>query len=650
MEKNDTKIRINYIGWDSKYDETLDLVTNADRISAFGTKSTEQTSIYLAHKSPEKRRTFQSYFMRSVEQSNKVVGSSSLDSDKLNIRKSSASYDSETGKYGASLDEAGDTADEHGTKISSKETVRRKSIKGIAQLGEMMTKAITKLKPIGNSSSFDEQQSPEVQEDTGDGTGKSDNTQCDTDASNDDKTSGRSKAKGTLGGTIGEDGTYYYPDGITAEEVAAFEKEINKEKVFLSSLEAQGLHVIEIVADGNCLFRALSHQLYLNEDHHEELRKDCITHLRKHKRRYEMFVTNENFEAYLEDMSKLGVWADDLEIRAMEEILDRNILIYSSNSYSPKELVQPVNENPDEAKLMKGVVPINLSYHGQSHYNSIYNDRSPLPLAVRASKVLLNTRVALFDGKGLTPMKTSVNNQTTPSPHSGNNGQPTPTSAAFQSIINQQAAYYNQTHKSELGHSVNQTISNSRTRSSSNGENHDGSKQQHINPGELRDAIAASRRDVEKQRLSMNHQYPHAQQQHTQATPNAQNRQSSSNHRGSANYSMHSPGGHATNSPYAYGPGSHMSMPMPMPIMYSPHPHGPIYLAGAPNAPISSQNNPHYMGLPPVHFASHSPAGMGNPLSSQQGYGYQQQQPPQRAASARYSSSNGIQRPSKPQH
>jgi hypothetical protein len=194
----------------------------------------------------------------------------------------------------------------------------------------------------------------------------------------------------------------------TAEEIAAFEAEINKERVFLQTLQSQGMHVIEIEGDGNCLFRALSHQVYLNEEHHEKLRYYCVEHLKKHRKRYEKFMCDVKFEEYIEEMSKNGTWGDDIEIRAMEEILDRHIHIYSSSSTNPKDYLIPVNENPDEVTLMTGVLPITLSYHGQSHYNSIYLDRAPLPVAIRQTKVLLNARVALNEGKPM-PMPTPVN-------------------------------------------------------------------------------------------------------------------------------------------------------------------------------------------------------------------------------------------------
>lgn len=57
MESHGTEIRINFIGWDSKFDETLDLLRDSNRISEFGTKSTEQTSKSVAmNRSPSSLR------------------------------------------------------------------------------------------------------------------------------------------------------------------------------------------------------------------------------------------------------------------------------------------------------------------------------------------------------------------------------------------------------------------------------------------------------------------------------------------------------------------------------------------------------------------------------------------------------------------
>ena len=47
--------------------------------------------------------------------------------------------------------------------------------------------------------------------------------------------------------------------------------------------------------------------------------------------------------------------------------------------------------------LLKDVSPVNLTYHGQSHFNSLVDEKNPLPLCMRDTKVLLKSRVALFE-------------------------------------------------------------------------------------------------------------------------------------------------------------------------------------------------------------------------------------------------------------
>jgi len=66
-------------------------------------------------------------------------------------------------------------------------------------------------------------------------------------------------------------------------------------------------------------------------------------------------------------MEKPGVWGDDVEIRALEEILDRIIRIYSSES----KTMEPINKNLEEDALLKDVSPVNLTYHKNKHYNAL---------------------------------------------------------------------------------------------------------------------------------------------------------------------------------------------------------------------------------------------------------------------------------------
>ena len=169
------------------------------------------------------------------------------------------------------------------------------------------------------------------------------------------------------------------------------------EDKFLDIMEQNGLHVIEIEGDGNCLFRAVSHQLYLDEGHHNELRQQAVAHMEKHRERFIPFCPT-NFDEHIKNMKSSGYWGDDLEIRALEEILDRIILIYSRESTISlaSQQLGPVNNNFQERDLMANVAPMILSYHGFSHYNSVFNEKQSLPLEARASSVLLTERCRLF--------------------------------------------------------------------------------------------------------------------------------------------------------------------------------------------------------------------------------------------------------------
>lgn len=69
-----------------------------------------------------------------------------------------------------------------------------------------------------------------------------------------------------------------------------------------------------------------------------------IQHMIKHRKRFEMFC-DQNFDEHVQEMKNPGTWGDDLEIRALEEIIDRIICIYGSNMDNVDE---PTNKNFEE--------------------------------------------------------------------------------------------------------------------------------------------------------------------------------------------------------------------------------------------------------------------------------------------------------------
>jgi hypothetical protein len=72
-------------------------------------------------------------------------------------------------------------------------------------------------------------------------------------------------------------------------------------------LRALGLYAADTLGDGNCLFRALSDQLYGTPSYHSALRQDICDWIAAHKTRYEPFVEDERgFDVHLQCMRQQG--------------------------------------------------------------------------------------------------------------------------------------------------------------------------------------------------------------------------------------------------------------------------------------------------------------------------------------------------------
>ena len=86
--------------------------------------------------------------------------------------------------------------------------------------------------------------------------------------------------------------------------------------------------------DGNCMFRAVSDQVYGNEEYHNIIREKCMDYLLIEREFFSQFVEggNEEFDNYINMKRKSGVWGDDVELQAISEIYNRPIEIYSGSN------------------------------------------------------------------------------------------------------------------------------------------------------------------------------------------------------------------------------------------------------------------------------------------------------------------------------
>ncbi|KAJ7748592.1 hypothetical protein B0H16DRAFT_901082 [Mycena metata] len=93
-------------------------------------------------------------------------------------------------------------------------------------------------------------------------------------------------------------------------------------------LRSLGLYAAPTVGDGNCLFRALSDQLYGSPSKHPQLRRDVCDWIARHKTRYEPFVEDERgLEVHLRCMRENATYGGHMELSAFAHLTRRNVKV-----------------------------------------------------------------------------------------------------------------------------------------------------------------------------------------------------------------------------------------------------------------------------------------------------------------------------------
>lgn len=141
-----------------------------------------------------------------------------------------------------------------------------------------------------------------------------------------------------------------------------------REIQFQHKLSLKGWKIKEVAGDGNCLFRALSDQLYGSDEFHTVLREWCMNYLVVEKDYFSQYIIGgaDAFNEYVEHKRQNAVWGDDIEIQAFSEIYGIPIEIYA---YDDK----PMRTFHEISSGITSIMPARLSYHGHSHFNSVFS-------------------------------------------------------------------------------------------------------------------------------------------------------------------------------------------------------------------------------------------------------------------------------------
>lgn len=144
-----------------------------------------------------------------------------------------------------------------------------------------------------------------------------------------------------------------------------------------AGLSRQGLTIAEVAADGNCLYRAVEHQLVgagqaSPDATHAALRRRTADYMRRHQDDFIAFVAVEAddpvaaFEEHCAKVADTAEWGGQPELLALTRLLHRPIWVHSRGA--------PVLKMGED--ILDAPPPLQLTFHRHyyalgEHYNSV---------------------------------------------------------------------------------------------------------------------------------------------------------------------------------------------------------------------------------------------------------------------------------------
>ena len=172
-----------------------------------------------------------------------------------------------------------------------------------------------------------------------------------------------------------------------------------------SLLSRLNLVLKETEGDGNCLFRALSDQLYGSPSQHLQIRTDICNYISQHKEDFEPFVSSDEergFERHLELMKQCGTYGGNLELVAFSRRFGVKVFVYQADGLV--YAINPSESNETDTDSSGGdeegrprtleTKKAHIAYHAFEHYSSIRNAAGPFEgpprITVDPTKTTLN--------------------------------------------------------------------------------------------------------------------------------------------------------------------------------------------------------------------------------------------------------------------
>ncbi|CAI5707790.1 hypothetical protein KXD40_008237 [Peronospora effusa] len=142
-------------------------------------------------------------------------------------------------------------------------------------------------------------------------------------------------------------------------------------KLMRKQLADIGCKLHEVKGDGNCLFRALSDQLFGDQQQYQQVREKIVNYLEQHRNDFEPFMEDEEkFEKYCDRMRDNGTWGGNQELYAAARLFQVYIIVHQNQ---PSARIMVI-----ECDQLKPTRVIHVAYHGEDHYDSVRAITDPI--------------------------------------------------------------------------------------------------------------------------------------------------------------------------------------------------------------------------------------------------------------------------------
>lgn len=125
-----------------------------------------------------------------------------------------------------------------------------------------------------------------------------------------------------------------------------------------------GMRRIAMVGDGNCQFRALSHNLFKSQERHAEVRAAVVRDVEARREEFEIyFESSREFENWLREMKRDRTWGDELTLRAACDSFGVKIHVIQSTEKGWNLMYEPLEVKSKRVAFISYVSPV--------HYDAI---------------------------------------------------------------------------------------------------------------------------------------------------------------------------------------------------------------------------------------------------------------------------------------